>query len=112
MRQPGMPLLPEELIRYLPDSELSVTSWNVRDAILVLGLEKEVSEERGIVTFHAVSRVSLPPVLQIAGLECAKDSQFLVDPLEADELLFIIRGTSWEQPFYVVAKSVTYQTAR
>jgi len=109
MYQPREQLLPVELTRYLPDSELSVECWDVKDSVLTLNLEKEIGPERGTITLSGVSRVCLPSWLEISGIECTTENRFLVDPIGAGELLFIVHGVSWEQPFYVVARAISYQ---
>ena len=54
-----------------------------------------------------VDVATLPPFSNHRSV-CTRDSQSLVDGIEPDEFLFLIHGVSWEQPFYVVAKSVQY----
>ncbi|HEX4146630.1 MAG TPA: hypothetical protein VHY91_24220 [Pirellulales bacterium] len=108
MSESNEQILPPELTRYLPDSKLSVAFWDAKASVLALNIEKEIGQERGMITLSGVSRVCLPAWLEISGMECVAESRFLLDPLEAGEVLLIVYGVSWEQPFYVVAKSVRY----
>lgn len=108
----GSNVLPAALLRYLPDSELQVISWDAPEGVLSLRLTKEVGPESGIIRFTGVTRVNLPQRLDIRGIE-GGTPQALRDRLprdtdaDADEVVYLIHG-SWGGEFFVVGDGIIY----
>jgi hypothetical protein len=110
--------LPEQLTKYLPDSELELLWWNPSRRELGLRLQKEIGPEAGVLRFGGVSHINLPPRLTIAGISCGGLAELPGDylakyrpgdkALDPDECAFIIRG-SWGDEWFVVACSIDYQ---
>lgn len=108
--------LPEQLLRYLPDSTVSVVSWD--GTRLVLSVNKEIGPEHGILEFQSVSHVNLPPTFQISGIEIGSGDYLppsFFDTyrpnesrLDSDEKLFLFHG-SWGEEFFVIASTVAYR---
>lgn len=110
--------LPASLLRYLPDSDLAVVSWDGANGTLVLRVTKEIGPEIGLLTFRGVSHVNLAPRVGISGIEIGglehlpRDFLAAYRPddqrLESDENAYLIHGT-WSEEFFVIAQSVKYE---
>ena len=113
-----MTLVPNALLRYLPDSELSVLSWDGTSETLLLRVEKEIGPEIGTLILRGVSFVSLPASLTLAGLDLQSPES--VPPellsrsrpgdtsLDADEQLLAIHEVGGGE-FFVIAKEIDYE---
>lgn len=110
MSNEGSNVLPAALLRYLPDSELQVISWDAPEGVLSLRLTKEIGPESGIIRFTGVTRVNLPQRLDIRGIE-GGTPQALRDRLprdaDADEVVYLIHG-SWGEEFFLVGHGISY----
>lgn len=110
--------LPDTLLRYLPDSELALMSWDGASASLTLKVTKDIGPERGRLVFRGVSHVNLPPSLEISGIEIGGLAELPPnslasyrpgdDRLDSDEHVYLIHE-SWGAEFFVVAEAVDYE---
>lgn len=109
--------LPTILLRYLPDSEMKVLSWDGEAGVLLIQLVKEIGPETGVLRFDGVTHVNLPPRLAIGGIGCGKLEDLPSDFLEKyrhgdkslgpQEVAYIIQG-SWGEEFFVIAERIDY----
>lgn len=113
--------LPESLLRYLPDAELSVVSWDATAGVLQLKIMKEIGPETGRLILRDVSHVNLPPSITIAGigvgglhelppnyLESYRPCDQRLDP---EEKAFLIHD-AWGGEFFVIAERADYDIDR
>ena len=111
--------IPADLLRYLPDSEIQIISWDGIAGTLQARITKDIGPETGIVTFFGVSHVNLGSWLtSISGITCGKlndlprDYLDLYRPgdqaLEPDDIAFLVHG-SWGEEFFVIAKQIKYE---
>lgn len=110
--------LPEQLRRYLPDSEFRVVAWNSDE--LVIEVEKEIGPETGIAKFSGVSFVNLPTIMTVYSMQVKSPKDLSSDfwnastpdsrDLETDDLVFIIES-SWGGRQFVIAKSLAYEVS-
>lgn len=109
------PELPATLLRYLADSQLEVRLWDKNK--LVLKIVKDVGGESGLLTFHDVSHVNLPPRLEVAGITVVDPNEILSHffdlhrpndrQLDVGERFYLISG-SWDESYFVIAAAVEY----
>ncbi len=115
LRDTKMAELPTVLLRYLPDSELLLLSWDGSAGILSLKVTKDIGPEEGTLRFFGVSHVNLPPRIgSISGIECGELDDLpdnFIRPgdrsLDSEEIVFLIHG-SWGEEFFVIAEQVEY----
>ena len=110
--------LPDALIRYLADAELTVISWDGAAGTLLLRVRKEIGPEDGWLTFRGVTHVHLRPAMHISGIEVGglddlptgflETSRLGDQRLDADERVYLVHE-SWGGEFFVIAKAVDYQ---
>jgi hypothetical protein len=104
--------LPPELLRYLADSTLELLGYDGSSETLSMKLTKEIGPETGLLRFHQVSHINLPPRLSLAGIERV--------PLErlrakwsglgglSDEQTGFLLHESWGEECFVVASTLDY----
>ena len=107
--------LPTTLLRYLPDSELQVVSWD--GSKLAIKVAKEIGLEIGLLVFDEVSHVNLPPTMTVAEIRVGSAHELSGSyfetyrpfdlRLDADERLFVF-SESWGGNYFVIAKSIAY----
>ena len=111
--------LPEQMRRYLPDSEFRVAAW--RSGELLIEVEKEIGPEKGIAKFFGVSFVNLPVTMTVYSMEVKSPEELPSDfwnastpdrrDLDADDLVFVIES-SWGGRQFVIAKSLAYEVVQ
>jgi len=110
--------LPPSLMRYLPDSELEILSWDGAPRELTIRITKDIGPEVGLIRFSGVTHVNLPPQLGIAGIEIGGLNDLppnylsLYRPddkvLDECEKVFLIHG-SWGEEYFVIAQKLEYE---
>ncbi|SFH94303.1 hypothetical protein [Planctomicrobium piriforme] len=102
--------LPETLLSYLADSEVELISWTGATGELILKVLKEIGPEQGLIRFFGVSQTMLRPRFTICEIQIGSFSDLpdLVQPLSADESIFIL-NESWGTQLFVVAEHLTYE---
>ena len=110
--------LPDALIRYLADAELTVISWDGAAGTLSLRVRKEIGPEDGWLTFRGVTHVNLRPAMYISGIDVGGLDDLPAGFLEtyrpgdqrlsADERVYLVHE-SWGGAFFVIADAVDYE---
>ena len=110
--------IPDQLRAYFADSTITLQAYSAQDRQLCIRIEKEIGPETGIVTFRAVSFISIPdcfpgdaikatPVADLSDEFWSRYSAY-PDLFEPDEIAFQIYDQ--EGPVHVVvAKTISYE---
>jgi hypothetical protein len=105
-------MIPEELLKYFPDSEIEVSGWRPGGRELTLSIEKEIGPESGTITFRGVTYVALPTAftahsIRIIDHDEARQILPLAD-MAADGVVFALEDVEGVNNV-IVAESVAYR---
>lgn len=99
-------LLPADLTRGLPDSEIEVLGWSAESGELSLRVRKDIGPETGVLRFHGVARVNLAPRFTISSL-IARPRNAEDEFADEGDVVFLFED-AWFEKGFVVAESVSY----
>lgn len=105
-------MIPEDLIRYFPDSEITVSGWRPESRELQLSIEKEIGPESGTITFGGVAYMALSTAftahsIRVVGLDEAR--QILpLEEMAADGVVFVVEDIEGVKNI-ILAESLSYQ---
>ncbi|HEV2863515.1 MAG TPA: hypothetical protein VGX48_21050 [Pyrinomonadaceae bacterium] len=105
-------MIPEDLIRYFPDSEITMSGWRPESRELTLSIEKEVGPESGALTFTGVTYMAIATAFTASSVRISgPDEARRILPLEemaADGVVFVVEDVEGVNNV-IVAESLSYR---
>ena len=107
-------MIPEDLIRYFPDSEITVSGWLPESRELTLSIEKEIGPESGALTFTGVTYMAITVAFTAGSARISSPAEARrILPLEgmaADGVVFVLEDIEGVNNV-IVAESLSHRRA-